>query len=108
MNYEEIEDFALQPFGDRLFIKPDPIRTERTTASGLVIQTPAGEKAVTGTIVAIGPIVKSDYTYLYPTQRVVYSEFAGYIVSFKGETYLLCTPHEVFCEIPSGLNIDAA
>lgn len=99
------EEFPLKPFGDRLFILPDPVPDERTTAGGLVMMTPTGQKAITGTIVAMGPTTREYADWLFVGQRVVYSEFAGYTVTYKNKTYLLCTPDDIFCGVPSHVHL---
>jgi len=61
----------IKPMRDCIFVKPDSAETK--SAGGLVIPDFSQKRPTTGTILAVGPLVKE----LKEGQRVVFGEFSG-------------------------------
>lgn len=83
----------IQPFNDRVLLKPDE-KKEETTRSGLII--PPGpnheEAPLTGTILAVGPGSKDDEMLVAEGDHVMYGKFAGSKIELFNDDGL---PYEV-------------
>jgi chaperonin GroES len=89
----------VQPLDDHLLVRPnDP---ERSTASGLVIPDTATEKPDQGTVLAVGPGRRSEYTGeripldMAVGSSVVFAKFGVVDIRIDGEDLLLLTAKQV-------------
>lgn len=80
-------DFPIQPIFDLVFVKKDP----EHTSGGLDLPASVKGRAVTGTVVAVGPGLRNNDTgeFLTPQvkvgDRVYVKEFSGYIIRYNKE-----------------------
>lgn len=83
----------VDPFGDRVVVRPDD--AEETTASGLIIPDQAKEKPQQGTVVAVGPGLRSEQSGdliavdVLEGDTVLYSKYGGTEVTVGGEDLLI-------------------
>jgi chaperonin GroES len=81
----------INPFGDRVVIKPLPAVEEK---SGLIIPESAKEKPLEGEIIACGPGRYMDNGMLFPMsvwvgQKVLYGRYSGTEIKLDGQDYLI-------------------
>jgi len=94
----EVIDFPVQPLFDNVFVKKDDASK---TESGLHLPQSVKGRAVTGTVVAVGPGHLNVQTGNYVPcsvkvgYRVFLKEFAGYIVRYKNEEVFVFKEAEV-------------
>ena len=91
---------AIRPLEDKVLLKIDSEKSEKTTASGLVIASLKEDKPTEGIVIAHGPgIVLQDGSRVEPDfkvgDKVIYAKFAGSEVSYKDETFLLVTLRDI-------------
>jgi chaperonin GroES len=91
---------ALRPLEDKVLLKIDSEKSEKTTASGLVIASLKEDKPTEGIVVAHGPgIVLQDGSRVEPDfkvgDKVIYAKFAGTEISHNGEDLLLLTLRDI-------------
>ena len=91
---------ALRPLEDKVLLKIDSEKSEKTTASGLVIASLKEDKPTEGIVVAHGPgIVLQDGSRVEPDfkvgDKVIYAKFAGTEVTHGEETFLLLTLRDI-------------
>jgi chaperonin GroES len=91
---------ALRPLEDKVLLKIDSEKSEKTTASGLVIASLKEDKPTEGIVVAHGPgIVLQDGSRVEPDfkvgDKVIYAKFAGTEISHNGEDFLLLTLRDI-------------
>lgn len=83
----------LKPILDRVFIKPIP--DDEKTSGGLYIPNQAKEKPQRGEVIAVGPgrvninTGELEPMSVAPGDRVLYNNFSGLIVTYKGEDFLM-------------------
>ncbi len=85
-------DFKIQPLGDRIIIKPEPV--EEKTKSGIILPDTAKEKPIEGEVVAVGPGKVTDEgkkidTTLNIGDKVLYGKYSGTEVTVDDEEYLI-------------------
>ena len=90
------------PLGERVVIKP--IECESTTKGGIFLPDTAKEKPQEGEVVAVGPgRVADDGTRipmeLAPSDRVIYSKFAGTEYKDGDEEYLIMRESDILAKI---------
>ena len=89
----------IEPGEDRVIIEAAP--AEEKTASGIIIPDTAKEKPQKGTIVAVGPGKRSEYTGdLIPMTYnvgdiVVYGKYAGTETTHEGKDYLIMKQSDI-------------
>ncbi len=91
---------ALRPLEDKVLLKIDGDKSEKTTASGLVIASLKEDKPTEGVVVAHGPgIVLQDGSRVEPDfkvgDKVIYAKFAGTEINHNGEDFLLVTLRDI-------------
>lgn len=83
----------LTPILDRVFIRPIPDDTK--TAGGLFIPEQAKDKPQRGEVIAVGPgrvnltTGEIEPMSVAPGDRVLYNNFSGLVVTYKGEDFLM-------------------
>ena len=94
----------LIPLEDKVIVKPI-VEQEKTSASGLIIQSFKEEKPSEGIVVAVGPgIVFANGTRLEidlkPGDKITYSKFSG--TEFEG--HLILPYKDIFAVIEDGVD----
>lgn len=84
--------------GDRVAVDVTP---PKTTVGGLIIPEGAKNEAQEGTIVAVGPDVKSPL--ITPGQRVIFGRFAGTVFVRHGEQIKVVREEDIMLIYPSHL-----
>lgn len=93
-----MKEFGVQPLFDRVFVKKDDAST---TKSGFHLPETVKGRAVLGTVVAVGPGMRSqeDGKYITPCvkigDRVFLREFTGYVVNWEGEQVFVYQENEL-------------
>lgn len=87
-----MQNFKIQPLGDRVIIKPKPV--EERTKSGIILPDTAKEKPIEGEVVAVGPgKVTEDGNKIDPTlhvgDKVLYGKYSGTEITVDDEEYLI-------------------
>jgi chaperonin GroES len=93
----------IKPLEDKVVVKPIE-EAEKTSASGLIITSAAGEKPTEAIVVAVGPgftaangdKVKID---LKPGDKVVYSKYSGTEIEHKHEKLIILPYRDIFAVI---------
>lgn len=87
---------GLDPYHDRVFIRPHAIIGEQKTAGGIVVPDTAKEKPITGTIVKVGP-GSQDIPVMQSKEgkNVIFSKFSGTEITVEGEVLLLMREGEI-------------
>ena len=94
---------ALKPLEDRIVVQP--LESEQTTASGLVIPDTAKEKPQEGIVLAVGPgRWDEDGEKRIPLDvkegdTVIYSKYGGTEVKYGAEEYLILSARDVLAVI---------
>ncbi|MGI6045320.1 MAG: co-chaperone GroES [Eggerthellaceae bacterium] len=93
---------SLRPLGDHVIIKPDA--AEEKTDAGIYIATEARQKPQTGTVVSVGEGKLDNNGQLVPIKvsagdKIVYGEFTGTQVHYKGEDYLVVRAEDIYAVI---------
>ena len=94
---------AIKPLEDRILVQP--LDTEQTTASGLVIPDTAKEKPQEGKVLAVGPgRFDEDGEKRIPLDIsvgdvVVYSKYGGTEIKYQGEDYLILSARDVLAVV---------
>ncbi len=94
---------ALKPLEDRIVVQP--LESEQTTASGLVIPDTAKEKPQEGIVLAVGPgRWDEDGEKRIPLDvkegdTVIYSKYGGTEVKYGTEEYLILSARDVLAVI---------
>ena len=77
----------IKPLGDRVLVKPAP--AEEKTVGGIIIPDTAKEKALQGSVLAVGGGTKDEEMVLKAGDTVLYGKYAGTEVELEGEKYLI-------------------
>lgn len=99
--------FPIRPLYDQVFVKKDEAET---TESGFHLPQSVKGRAVTGTVVAVGPGLLSPYLGKYlPMQvkvgdRVYLKEFSGWIIRYQGEEVHVFKEGEIIGTLPEANN----
>ena len=93
----------IKPLEDKVVIKPT-IETEKTTASGLIIQTLDSEKPTEGVVVAVGKGATfadgSKMTIdLNVGDKVIYSKYSGTEIEHDGEKLVIMPYRDIFAVV---------
>jgi chaperonin GroES len=94
---------ALKPLEDRIIVQP--LESEQTTASGLVIPDTAKEKPQEGLVLAVGPgRWDEDGEKRIPLDikegdTVIYSKYGGTEVKYGADEYLILSARDVLAVI---------
>ena len=88
----------IRPLHDRVIVKR--LDSERTTASGIVIQESAAEKPDQGEVVAVGPGKRDDSGKLIAMdvkvgQRVLFGKYAGQAIKVDGKEVLVMREEDI-------------
>lgn len=96
----------IQPAFDRIIVKMDEEKTEKTTKTGLIITTPEeGNKPLAATVMAIGPGRYLETLGVYKPMsvevgdRILMPQYGGIAVEFNNEKCLLFAEVEVLGKI---------
>lgn len=93
----------IKPLEDKVIVQPK-VEAEKTSASGLIIQTMEKEKPTEGTVVAVGPgarfadgsLMKID---LQVGDKVMYSKYSGTEIEHDGENLVILPYRDIFAVI---------
>lgn len=88
----------IRPLHDRVIIKR--LKSERTTASGIVIPDNAAEKPDQGEVVAVGPGRRDEAGKLIEMgvkvgDRVLFGKYSGQSVKIDGEEFLVMREEDI-------------
>lgn len=88
----------IRPLHDRVIVKR--LKSERTTAAGIVIPDSAGEKPDQGEVLAVGPGKRDDAGKIIPMDvkvgdRVLFGKYAGQTVKVEGEELLVMREEDI-------------
>ena len=87
----------IKPLLDRVVLKA--VETEETTKSGIVLAQSSKEKSQIAEVVAVGPggLVdgKETIMQLVVGDKVVYSKYAGTVIKYNDEEYIIVKQDEV-------------
>lgn len=94
----------IQPLFDNILI--EPLKQERTTASGIVIPDTAKEKPQEGRVVVIGPGARDERGERIPIDikigdRVLYKKWGGNEVKYEGKEYLIVKAEDILAVLQS-------
>jgi chaperonin GroES len=93
----------IKPLEDKVVIQPI-VEAEKTSASGLIIQTMEKEKPTEGIVLAVGPgarfadgsLMKID---LQPGDKVLYSKYSGTEIEHENEKLIILPYRDIFAVI---------
>ena len=85
--------FGIKPLGTRVVIKR--LEAEEKTASGIVLPGQAKEKPQMAEIVAVGPGTEEEKMELKAGDTVIFSQYAGTEIKFKGEEYTILSQKDI-------------
>ena len=92
---------SLRPLGDKIVLKP--VKSEETTASGIVLPDSAKEKPQEGIVVAVGPGREIDNVKevmeVKEGDRILFSRYSGIEVKHDNEDFVILTQKEVLAVI---------
>lgn len=93
----------IKPLEDKVVIKPI-VETEKTTASGLIIQALEKEKPTEGIVVAVGNgATFADGTKmtidLSVGDKVIYSKYSGTDIEHDGESLVILPYRDIFAVV---------
>jgi chaperonin GroES len=93
----------IKPLEDKVVVKPIE-ETEKTSASGLIITSAAGEKPTEAIVVAVGPgftAANGDKVSidLKPGDKVFYSKYAGTEIEHNHEKLIILPYRDIFAVI---------
>jgi len=88
----------IKPLADRVLV--EPVETEETTASGLVLPETAKEKPQEGIVLAVGPGRLMDNGEIAPMtvkakDRVLYAKYAGTELKREDKKYLFLKESDI-------------
>lgn len=100
-----MKECSVQPLFDRVFVKKDDANT---TKSGFIMPQTVKGRALLGTVVAVGPGMRSteDGKYITPCvkvgDRVFLREFTGYVIECDGEQLFVFQENEILGVVKNG------
>jgi chaperonin GroES len=87
--------------GDNLLIKPDPKKTTTDSGIELVEKISTNTTTMTGSVLARGPGIYSEGTYLLNDvnvgDRVLFPKWAGQEIDIDNEQFLLIKERDILC-----------
>ena len=86
----------LQPINQNVLLELKEVKTEYTTASGIIIPGSVKEKQKTATVAAISSIENVEIAI---GDVVLYKEYAGTEIDFEGKTFLLLPYSEILSKV---------
>lgn len=97
--------YPIEPLFDRVFVQKDPAKT---TESGLHLPDTVKGRAVTGTVIAVGPGQRNHLGEYLPMSikvgdRVFLKEFSGYVIRYQDEEEVFVfTENEIIGVVKDG------
>lgn len=93
----------IKPLEDKVVVRPI-VEAEKTSASGLIIQTLEKEKPTEGIVIAVGSgATFADGTKmtidLVPGDKVIYSKYSGTEIEHDGEDLVILPYRDIFAVI---------
>jgi chaperonin GroES len=93
----------IKPLEDKVVVKPIE-ETEKTSASGLIITSAAGEKPTEAIVVAVGPGFTAGNgdkvtIDLNPGDKVIYSKYSGTEIEHNHEKLIILPYRDIFAVI---------
>ncbi len=93
----------IKPLEDKVVVKPIE-ETEKTSASGLIITSAAGEKPTEAIVIAVGPGARfADGSLmtidLKPGDKVIYSKYSGTEIEHEHEKLIILPYRDIFAVI---------
>jgi chaperonin GroES len=97
-----MSSFKLRPLADRVWV--EPIESEQTTASGIILPETAKEKPMEGRILAVGLGARNDKGERQPLDvkvgdRVLFAKYAGTEIKQDGKKYLIMRENDLLAII---------
>jgi chaperonin GroES len=86
----------LQPINQNVLLELQEDKSEQKTASGIIIPDSAKEEQKVGKVIAISIIEKAE---IAPGDEVLYKEFAGTKIEFKGKKFLLLSYSDILSKV---------
>lgn len=91
----------MKPYGDRIVIKA--MEPEQVSTGGIIIPDVGKEKALPGTVVAVGPGYPGPSGWVECTSKpgdtVIYPKFGCHTFENQGEEYLIIRESELFVNL---------
>ena len=87
----------IKPLSDRVLVEPLP--TETTTASGLIIPDSAKEKQQKGTVMAVGSGTKDEPMTVKIGDTVLFGKYSGTELVLEGTEYLIMRESDILAII---------
>jgi chaperonin GroES len=89
--------FGIKPLGEKVVIKR--LEAEEKTQSGIVLPGQAKEKPQIAEVVAVGPGTDDDKMELKVGDLVIFSQYAGTQVKYKGDEYTILSQKDVLATV---------
>ena len=89
--------FGIKPLGDRVVIKR--LEAEEKTASGILLTGQAKEVPQMAEVVAVGPGTEEVKMEVKVKDIVIFSQYAGTEVKYKGETYNIIAQRDILAKV---------
>lgn len=98
---EDIEKDIITPYGDRVLIQiPEP---EQMSAGGIIVPDIGNEKAIPGTVKAVGPGTWAMHGFVSTTTKVgdivVFPKFGAHVFNHNGEEYYIIRESDLFLNL---------
>lgn len=87
----------IRPLHDRVIV--EPIQSESTTKSGIIIPDTAKEKPNSGKVIAVGDGKKDEPITVKIDDIVLYGKFAGTEINVEGKDYLIMRESDIMAII---------
>jgi len=87
----------IKPLADRVLI--EPVASEQTTASGIIIPDTAKEKPQRGKVIAVGSGKPEEPMTVKVGDTVLYGKYAGTEISVEGSDYLIMRETDILAII---------
>ena len=89
--------FGINPLGARVVIKR--LEAEVKTASGIVLPGQAKEQPQMAEVMAVGPGTEEEKMELAIGDIVIFSQYAGTGVKYKGEEYSILNQRDILAKV---------
>jgi len=89
--------FGIKPLGEKVVIKR--LEAEEKTQSGIVLPGQAKEKPQIAEVVAVGPGTEDDKMELKVGDFVIFSQYAGTQIKYKGDEYTILSQKDVLATV---------
>lgn len=110
MTTTTINTSGINPLGQRVLVKPDPI--EEMTEGGIIVPDSArkqhGQAQYAGTVIAVGEFAFDDFPckWVMPGDRVLFARHQGQLLTGEdGEAYRVLNDLQIICTVTDGVTV---